>query len=125
MVTGEIGTRSGNQGGELGEKLQHRRKMNLSAIPSMDAITHDYERLRESVLSSRPSPGYRPGLQRLVREGLHAWVLSRTHSLVRHSLAIPTTSATSAEPDDRNAMVQLLASMILRPLMEQAYDARR
>ena len=96
--------------------------MNVSevSIPATDPATTvaDYEALRVSFVASRASPATCSGIQRMVAEGLHAWLASQPsapssnvqRSPAAHSLPI------SADLPDHDDLIQLMACMTLRSL---------
>ena len=79
----------------------------------------DYEALRAAVLSSGASSATHLNRQRLIAEGLHAWLKRR--ALVRPGKAprVPPSGSLpiTAEGSDHEALVQLIASMTLGSLV--------
>ncbi len=78
-----------------------------------------YEALRASFLAARASPATRLGIQRLIAEGLDAWL--KRQSLARPCKAQrappPGSPPITAEVPGNEALVQLIASMAFRSLV--------
>lgn len=79
----------------------------------------DYEALRAAVLSSGASSATHLSRQRLIAEGLHAWLKRR--ALVRPGkvprVPPPGSLPITPEGSDHEALVQLIASMTLGSLV--------
>ena len=90
-------------------------------MPPTDPLTFvaGYEALRASFLASRASPATRLGIQRLIAEGLHAWL--KRQPLARPGKAQrappPGSRPITAEVPNNEAPVQLIASMAFRSLV--------
>jgi hypothetical protein len=73
----------------------------------------DYEVLRTSFLTSRASPAIRLDIQRLIAQGLQAWL--KRQPLIRPCKAQrgspPCSTTITAEVPGNEALVQLIASM--------------
>ena len=81
------------------------------------AMINAYERLRAAALKSTPGTGKR--LTQLLRAGLHAWLMTRSGA------AAPPVSpgvarGRSVQRRQRHDIIQLLASMTLQSLTENA-----
>ena len=76
-------------------------------MPSMAAFTGDYEQLRAAALPPRPSSAGSSCAQRLVDEGLYAWLMNRSAAPVPGH---PGAARVSGQRQQRHDMIQLLAS---------------
>jgi hypothetical protein len=90
-------------------------------MPPSDPVTFvtGYEALRASFLASRAAPATRLGIQRLIAEGLQAWL--KRQPLARPCKAQrappPCSPSSTAEVPGNEALVQLIASMTLGSLL--------
>ena len=89
--------------------------MNQATMPSM--LTGDYEQLRAAALTPRSSSAGSSCAQRLVDEGLYAWLMNRGGAQVPGH---PGAARVSGQRQQRHDMIQLLASMTLQSLTENA-----
>lgn len=93
--------------------------MSVSAVPMppTDPATFvaGYEALRASFLASRASPAVRLGIQRMIAEGLNAWLTSQPTKAQRAPPAY--SSLVTVEVPGNEDLVQLMASMTLRSLV--------
>ena len=76
-----------------------------------------YERLRAAVLKSTPGTGKR--LTQLLSEGLHAWLMTRSGAEAP-PVSLGVSRGRPVQLTQRHAIVQLLASMTLQSLTEDA-----
>ena len=89
-------------------------------MPPTDPRTFitDYEALRAAFLASRASPATRSEYQRLIGEGLHAWLKRQSWARPGKAQRAPPPGSRpiTAEVPDNEALVQLIASMTLGSL---------
>ncbi len=87
----------------------------LVPMPPTDPTTFvtDYEVLRASFLSSRATPATRLGIQRLIAEGLQAWLKSQplARPCKAQREASPCLPPITAEAPNSEALIQLIACM--------------
>ena len=102
--------------------------MNPSPVESLNAtaIINAYEALRASVLSSQVSPFTQRSQQRLIAEGLYAWIITLNETLANEPAQTPvevSSDFTATSPfNERGAIVELIASMTLQSLTEERYE---
>jgi len=100
--------------------------MNPSPVELVNAtaIISAYEALRASVLTAQVSPFTHRSMQRLIAEGLYAWImtLNGTYSNEPVRTAVEFSSAFTAPCNENGAIVQLIASMTLQSLTEETYE---
>jgi hypothetical protein len=83
--------------------------------PHSSAIVVQYETLRSAMLGEPLPPTARSGLVVLLRRGLWGWVRTATLDTTRQE-PIPATvfgSSNPAEPSERRAVIQVLATMAM------------
>ena len=97
--------------------------MNHSSVKPVNSTTiiSAYEALRDSVLTSPFSPVRLRSMKRLIAEGLHAWImtLNGTPSNEPVRMAVDDSSAFTAQFNESDTIVQLIASMTLQSLTEE------
>ncbi len=78
----------------------------------------DYEALRAAVLNSGASSATHLSSQRLIAEGLHAWLKRQSWACPGKAQRAPSPGSRpiTAEVPDNEALVQLIASMTLGSL---------
>lgn len=100
--------------------------MNPSPVDLVNATTiiNAYEALRASVLRSQCSPLTQRSMQRLISEGLYAWImtLNGTDSNEAVRTAVDFSSDFTAPFNESGAIVELIASMTLQSLTEETYE---
>lgn len=96
--------------------MKHAPMQSIAAAARID----DYEQVRAAALTSRPAPVTRRWSQQLVGEGLYAWLMTRNGAQPheRAPTSVDVSSARTTQLKQRNAIVQLLASMTLQSLTE-------
>ena len=89
-------------------------------MPPTDPLTFvaDYEALRAAFMASGASPATRLENQRLIGEGLHAWLKRQSWACPGKAQRAPSPGSRpiTAEVPDNEALVQLIASMTLGSL---------
>ncbi len=100
--------------------------MNPSPVESVTttAIISAYEALRAAVLRSQCSLLTPRSMQRLISEGLYGWIitLNGTDSNEAVRTGVEFSSDFTAPFNESGAIVELIASMTLQSLTEQAYE---
>ena len=88
------------------------------------AIINAYEALRASVLISQCSPLTHRSMQRLISEGLYAWIITLNGTCSNEPVrtAVEFSSDFTAPFNEHGAIVELIASMTLQSLTEEAYE---
>jgi hypothetical protein len=88
------------------------------------AMISAYEALRASVLTAQCSPFTHRSMQRVISEGLYAWIitLGRTCSNEPARTSVDNSSDFTAPCNESGAIVQLIASMTLQSLTEETYE---
>lgn len=76
-----------------------------------------YERLRAAALKSTPGTGKR--VTQLLSAGLHAWLMTRSGA-VAPAVPLGVSQGRTVQRRQRHDIVQLLASMTLQSLTENA-----
>ncbi len=100
--------------------------MNPSPVQPVNApaIISAYEVLRASVLTLQVSPFTHRSMQRLISEGLYAWIIT-LNEIPSNELARTSVDYSSSFTDPFNesgAIVALIASMTLQSLTEETYE---
>ena len=88
------------------------------------AIINAYELLRASVLRSKVSPSSHRSMQRVISEGLYAWIitLNAIASKEPTRTLVDAASGFTAPCNENDAIVELIASMTLQSLTEESYE---
>ncbi|NNF96793.1 MAG: hypothetical protein HKM94_07710 [Halobacteria archaeon] len=100
--------------------------MNPSPVQTLNApaIINTYEVLRASVLRSQISPFAHRSMQRVIAEGLYAWIIT-LNEIPSSELARTSVDYSSSFTDPFNesdAIVRLIAAMTLQSLTEEMYE---
>ena len=90
------------------------------------AISSAYEALRASVLTAQISAFTHRRMQRLIAEGLYAWILTLnatpSNEAARTSVDFSSAFTATSTRNDSGALVELIASMTLQSLTEDTYE---
>ena len=88
------------------------------------AIINAYETLRAAVLTSQCSPLTHRSMQRLISEGLYAWIITLNGTCSNEPVrtSVDLSSDFTAPFNESGAIVELIASMTLQSLTEQTYE---
>ena len=86
----------------------------ITAAPAAPptAVVARYERLRSAMLGEALAPDARSGLVVLLHRGMWGWVRALSVEPARLE-STPSRSSTPAQPNDRRAIVCLLAGMAM------------
>ena len=100
--------------------------MNPSPVELVNAtaMINAYEALRASVLTAQCSSLTHRSMQRLIAEGLYAWImtLNGTYSNEPARTSVDNSSDFTAPFNERGAIVQWIASLTLQSLTEETYE---
>ena len=80
------------------------------------SLVASYEALRAAFLASRTSPATRLGIQRMIAQGLHAWLTSRAPACPCKAQQVPYSPPITAAVPGNEALVHLIAAMTLQSL---------
>ena len=100
--------------------------MNLSPLEPVTttALISAYEALRAAVLMSQCSPLAHRSIKRVIAERLYAWIITLNEIPANEPTRtlIDCSSGFSAPFNESDAIVELIASMTLQSLTEEAYE---
>lgn len=99
--------------------------MNHSPVELVNAtaIICAYEALRASVLTAQVSPFTHRSMQRVISEGLHAWIITLNGTPNEPArTSVDNSSDFTATFNESGAIVELIASMTLQSLTEETYE---
>ncbi len=102
--------------------------MNHSSVELVNAtaISSAYEALRASVLTSQISPFTHRRMQRLISEGLYAWIITLngtpSNEPARTSVDFSSDFTATSTFNESGTIVELIASMTLQSLTEETYE---
>ena len=110
----------------LSRKKKRQGKMNPSPVELVKttAIINAYEALRASVLISQCYPLTHQSMQRLISEGLYAWIITLNGTCSNEPVrtSVDFSSDFTAPFNESGAIVELIASMTLQSLTEETYE---